>query len=134
MPYVVTFEGTSAVRPAKPDVVVWTYRIEPSGADALAPGEIVALGLPAGLPLEGQNEWPQLGELGGVFVQDDTGTGQQFVGRAVSTAGTQTLSFVGPAATGQCPVQLVTAEPGVTWSVNPYSLGPGAPALASQML
>lgn len=134
MPYVVVFAGTSAVSPAKPGYLVWTYRVEPVGGGALAPGQLVALALPAGLDIEGPTEWPQLPELGGMFVQNDVGAAQQFVGRAIATAGTQTLSFVAPAASAQCEVQLAIAQSGGTWIINAFSLGPSMPLNMTQVV
>ncbi len=128
MTFVVTYAGTSPVQPAAPGLVVWSYRIEPIAGDVLSPGAFVALALPAEVEAQGPENWPELPELAGMFIQHEALALQQYVGRAVTAAGTQTLSFVGPAASTPCDIQLVTAQSGGAWTVNTFALAPNGPA------
>src|SRR5262249_10285158 len=134
MSFVVAFAGTSPVGPAHPGLVVWSYRVSPVAPDTFVAGQYVALALSMDLAVQGPTQWPDMPELRGMSTQPDPGASQQFAGRAVSTAGPQTLLFVADADSPPFEARLVTAHPGENWSSNNFSVIPNGALAPTHML
>ncbi|MDX3383236.1 hypothetical protein PV682_17440 [Streptomyces niveiscabiei] len=107
---------------------VWSYTVQ-AGPAELLPGQRVALALPADADVRDPALFPGVPALTGMFLETGDGAGRQYVGRAVSGTGAQTISFVAPQAQRSRELLLVTqSQPGRPWSVKPFATSPSGPS------
>jgi hypothetical protein len=105
---------------------IWSYRIEPSGTGELQPGHRIALGLPSDVDVRDPDAFPGVPQLVGTFVQRDPTSSRQFVGRVITSAGGQTVSFVAPAAEATYELMLIRSVPGQQAVVVPFATSTGS--------
>lgn len=131
MTTVVRFTGSTAI-PGAAGPQVWSYEIEDD--PPLPAGSVLALGFPAGLDLRDPVGFPDVAAVAGTFLRRDPGASRQFAGKAVATAGTQTLAVIAPA--GQAPAELllVTGAAGDPWAATAYATEDGGTAGLAQLL
>ncbi|MEU1167127.1 hypothetical protein ABZ372_45275, partial [Streptomyces sp. NPDC005921] len=131
MTLVVTFTGRVPLTApgAGSWLQVWSYTIQPTLPTDLLPGQRVALALPADADVRDPALFPGVPALAGTFLETDDGISRQYVGRAVSGTGIQTVSFVAPQAQQNRELLLVTqSQAGRPWSVKPFATSASGPS------
>ena len=130
MTTVVRFTGTAAIAGAAQQV--WSYEIEDD--PPLPAGSVLALGFPAGLDLRDPSGFPDVPAVAGTFLRKDPGASRQFAGKAVATAGTQTLAVIAPAGPVPAELLLVTGAAGDPWTATAYATEDGGTEELAQLL
>jgi hypothetical protein len=127
MALVATFTGRTPIPTpgSGTSYTIWSYRIEPSGAGELQVGQRIALGLPSDVNVLDPESYPGVPLLAGTFVQRDSSSSRQYVGRPITAAGPQTVSFVAPASETTCEMFLVRALSGQPWASLPFATSLG---------
>ncbi|MFJ6930642.1 hypothetical protein ACIQUP_25470 [Streptomyces nigra] len=135
---VVTFVGRTAlsVSPGSgAGYSIWSYTISStasggSGGGELSSGQKIALGLPREVDVRGPQQYPTVTQLQGIFVQREGGpSGSQYVGRDITSPGTQTISFVAPTVETTSEVFLAKAPTGQALAVVSFATSAsGTPA------
>jgi hypothetical protein len=136
MALVVTFTGKASIPITGSGTAykIWSYRIEASSSGELPGGQRIALGLPSDLDVQNPDSYPSVPQLAGTFVQHDPTASRQFVGRVITAAGPQTISFVAPAAETTCELLLVRAALGQPWDSAPFATTTGGTSSPAQVL
>ncbi|RSD23922.1 hypothetical protein [Amycolatopsis eburnea] len=135
MALTVTFSGKTPVSTGATSYYqVWTYTVQASSLGELAGNQRIALALPAAVDVQDPRRYPDVGALGGAFLEKDAAGSRQYAGKVVGLPGTtQTISFVAPAAQADRELFLVGASgAGRPWTVLPFAAG--GPVANSQAL
>lgn len=124
MALIVTFTGKTPIpRPgAGSGYQIWSYRIDSTAPGELQVGLRIALGLPSDIDVRSPDAYPGVPQLAGTFVQQDAVSSRQYVGRTITAAGSQTISFIAPAADSTCEMFLVRAPAGQAWTALPFAI------------
>ncbi|GAA3839492.1 hypothetical protein ACFS5L_13240 [Streptomyces phyllanthi] len=137
---VVTFTGRTAFSAPGTGAgySIWSYRIESSGpgsgAGELPAGHRIALGLPHEVDVRGPEQYPDASELQGIFIQREAASSRQYVGREITSPGTQTISFVAPTGETTCELLLARAPRGQSLAAVQFSTAPGGTPGNTQLL
>lgn len=127
MTLVVTFTGTIPIPISGSSTAykIWSYQIEASGGGNLQVGQRIALALPSDVDVQNPGSYPGVPLLVGTFVEKDPSSSRQYVGRVITAAGPQTVSFVAPASETTHEVLLVKAPSGDAWTSLPFATSNG---------
>src|SRR5215208_2406067 len=125
MALTVTFTGRTDLPTPVPSAAykIWSYRIQATGVGELPVGRRIALGLPGDVEVLSPSLYPNVPQLAGTFVERDVSLTRQYVGRVITVAGPQTVSFVAYESETTREVFLVRASPGQPWASLPYTIG-----------
>ena len=113
---------------------VWPYTVQPSDPGDILVGQTVALGLPGGIDVRNPQLFPAEAALSGTFVEQDASSTRQLVGRVVTIAGTQTISFVAPSGDATAEVMLFEHAAGQKWQTTAFARPPAARSTVTQSL
>lgn len=139
---VVTFAGRTAlsVSPGTgAGYSIWSYTIASTGSGSsgggeLASGQKVALGLPREVDVRGPDQYPTVSQLQGIFIQQDGASSRQYVGRDITSPGTQTISFVAPTTETTSDLLLAKAPHGQNLAAVPFATSASGTAANAQRL
>jgi hypothetical protein len=127
MTLVVAFAGKTPLSStgAPAGYQLWSYTIKPTAPQDLNVGSRIAFGLPSDLDIRDPQDFPDVPALAGTFVDRDPAASRLYVGRQIGAPGTQTISFVAPAAEASVEFFLVTRPAGGRpWNVTPFAVNP----------
>ncbi|MEU7789876.1 hypothetical protein [Amycolatopsis sp. NPDC049159] len=137
MALTVTFAGrTPATSGGTAYYHVWTYTVQASSLGEFGLTQRIALALPAAVDVQDPRRYPDIGALGGAFLEKDAAGSRQYAGKVVGSPGTtQTIAFVAPAAQADRELFLVGASgTGKPWTVLPFAVTAGGPVANAQAL
>ncbi|MFI6517811.1 hypothetical protein ACIBF1_19800 [Spirillospora sp. NPDC050679] len=125
MALVVTFTGKVPLPAPNAGTAykIWSYRVEASGGGELNPGHRIALGLPQDVDVQNPDAYAGVPQLANSFLQRDTSSSRQYVGRTITSQNSQTISFVAPAAESTCEMFLVKGPHNQPWTSVPFATG-----------
>ncbi|MEU2663507.1 hypothetical protein [Micromonospora sp. NPDC007220] len=134
MAITVTFSGKASLAGADPGYRIWSYTIEPNPPGEIPANQRIALGLPRDMDVRDPSEFPNTPALANMFLVREAGSSRQYAGRVTSSAGTQTISFVAPAADGTAETLLVKLVTGQSPTPLPFANVPGGTPAPAQVL
>ncbi|MGW4828608.1 hypothetical protein ACWEOG_13585 [Amycolatopsis japonica] len=138
VPLTVTFTGKVPLSTSGPNAHyhVWTYTLQGSPGDFIGVNQRFALALAAEVDVQDPRRYPDVTALNGAFLEKDTTISRQYAGKVISSPnGTQTISFVAPAAQTERELFLVAASgAGRPWSVVPFAKTAGGTVANVQSL
>ncbi|RJL35947.1 hypothetical protein [Bailinhaonella thermotolerans] len=130
----VSFSGTAPIPGADTGFRIWSYTVTPSSPGEIPAGQQIALALPLDVDIRDPAHFPGVPALAGAFLVRDTAAGRQYAGRVTGPAGTQTISFVAPAAQSTGEVLLVRLQSNALVVALPFSVTPNGPQAPTQRL